>query len=75
VISPSSLHAVLRYRSFVDTKKLQSDFESLGGRDPWKQWEFKHFTSFERFSRYFDRFEVIAQEAIAVNRMIYVGIF
>jgi len=75
VISPSTLRAVLRYRSLVDTTKLESDFESLGGCEPWKQREFKHFTSFERFSRYFDRFRVIAQEAIDANRMVYVGIF
>jgi hypothetical protein len=74
-ISPRSLHGILRYRWMVDTGTLESDFDALGGCDPWKQWEFKHFTSFERFSSYFDRYVNLAKEAIDTDRVLFIGIY
>ncbi len=74
-LSPQSLRGVIRYRELCDFDSLQMDFQSLGGREPWKNREFKHFVEFADFRSYSDRLTALVNEGIETHRVLLIGVY
>jgi hypothetical protein len=74
-ISPRALRGVLRYRTLCDFDSLQVDFDSLGGKDPWRGRDFNHFLRYEDFRSYIDRFSALVSEATEKNLVLLIGVY
>jgi hypothetical protein len=74
-LSPQSLRGVNRYRALCDFDSLQTNFHSLGGREPWKNRDFKHFVEFADFRSYSDRLAALVNEGIETDRALLIGVY
>jgi hypothetical protein len=74
-LSPQSLRGLLRYCTLCDFESLQADFDSLGGKDPWKDREFTYFVGYGEFRSYIDRFAALVNEAIDNQRTLLIGVY